>query len=77
MGSDEFSIVNCEELNVMGRRGHQKSNVGGWGGGGKNFRPTPPGHFKWNRPKHEIVLSGLMGFHVSCQSLVDLQDCAI
>ena len=34
--------------------GHQKSNVRGWGVG-KNFRPTPPLSFKWNRPKINMI----------------------
>ena len=36
----------------MGTGGHQKSNVGRWGGLEKTSGPPPHCHFKWNRPKY-------------------------
>ena len=40
-GSDEYFSVDHGKLDVMGRRGHQKSNVGGWGGWKKHPAHPP------------------------------------
>ena len=53
-GLDMYSTENYLKLNVMGRGGYQKSNVGGVFG--KNFQPTPHCHFKWNRPDTQLVV---------------------
>ena len=54
-GSDEYFSVDHGKLNVMGRGGNQKLNVGE-GGVWKKLPAHPPHcHFKWNRPKEEGV----------------------